>query len=293
MKNNLTGLRFVIAYNTSGLVGAKKSVEEIIDICKYSGFYGLEGDDEGIFAGKYVDELAKMGEKFKAAGLSIGTFHLPYKDPVLDDIATLYEVDRRKMVDKMKYWMERAVAVGSTIGILHPTTRKGYNVDIEGLDRICAQAGKTLQELLKFGEQFNFKIALENMLPYSGGRLGCKNEHMIKLYQENKHPNLGFCLDTGHSLVAHGPDAMSCYEAMKDHLIAFHMQDNAGDKDSHLQPGKGNYFWKELFTALNRTGFEGNVCVEAPPFTFGPNYSKEAWKKMFTELNELVDKSLK
>ena len=84
MKNNLTGLRFVIAYNTSGLVGAKKSVEEIIDICKYSGFYGLEGDDEGIFAGKSVDELAKMGEKFKAAGLSIGTFHLPYKDPVLE-----------------------------------------------------------------------------------------------------------------------------------------------------------------------------------------------------------------
>ncbi|MBR4159869.1 MAG: sugar phosphate isomerase/epimerase, partial [Spirochaetia bacterium] len=121
---------------------------------------------------------------------------------------------------------------------------------------------------------------------------GCKNEHMTRLYEENKHPNLGFCLDTGHSLVAHGPNAMSCYEAMKDHLIAFHMQDNAGDKDSHLQPGKGNYFWKELFTRLNKTGFNGNVCVEAPPFTFGPNYSKEAWKKMFTELNKLVENSL-
>ena len=292
MKNNLNSLRFVIAYNTSGLVGAKKSVEEIIDICKYSGFYGLEGDDEGIFVGKSIDELAKMGEKFKEAGLSIGTFHLPYKDSVLDDIATLYETDRRKMVDKMKCWIERAVAVGSTIGILHPTTKKGYSVDIEGLDRICAQAGKTLQELLKFAEQFNFRIALENMLPYSGGRLGCKNEHMTRLYQENKHPNLGFCLDTGHALVAHGTNAMSAYDAMKDHLIAFHMQDNAGDRDSHLQPGKGNFFWKELFNRLNETGFDGNVCVEAPPFTLGPDYSKEAWKKMFAELNNLVEESL-
>lgn len=292
MENKLKNLRFVIAYNTSGMVGARKSVDEIIDICKYSGFYGLEGDDEGIFAGKSLEELAKMGEKFRSAGLSIDTFHLPYKDPVMDDIATLYEVDRAKMVDKMKLWIDRAAAVGSTIGILHPTTRKGYNVDIEGLDRICAQAGKTLKTLLKYGEQYNFKIALENMLPYSGGRLGCKNEHMIKLYQENKHPNLGFCLDTGHSLVAHGENAMSCYETMKDHLIAFHMQDNGGDKDSHLQPGKGNYFWNKLFPQLNKTGFAGNVCVEAPPFTFGPNYSKDAWKKMFAELNELVEKNI-
>ncbi len=291
--NNLKNLRFVIAYDTSGMPGVKKSVEEVIDICKYSGFYGLEGEPSGIFIEKSIDELAKMGDKFKAAGLSIGTFHLPYVDPVLDDIATLYEVDRRKVVDKMKMWIERAASVGSTIGIIHPTTRKGYNVAIEGYDRICAQAGKTLQELLKFGEQFNFKIAMENMLPYSGGRLGCKNEHMTRLYEENKHPNLGFCLDTGHALVSYGPDAMSCYEAMKDHLISFHLQDNGGDRDSHLQPGKGNYFWKELFTELNKTGFTGNVCVEAPPFTFGPNYSKEAWKKMFSELNELVENSLR
>ncbi len=291
MENNLKNLRFVIAYNTSGMIDSGKSVEEVIDICCYSGFYGIEADNDGFFQGKSLTELQKIGEQFKAAGLSIDTFHLPYKDRVLDDIATLYEVDRRKMLDNMKGWIEKAAALGSHIGILHPTTRKGYNVDIEGLDRICAQAGRTLQELLKFSEQFDFKIALENMLPYSGGRLGCKNEHMIKLYEENKHPNLGFCLDTGHSLVAHGPNAMSAYEAMKDHLIAFHMQDNAGDKDSHLQPGKGNYFWKELFTRLNKTGFKGNVCVEAPPFTFGPNYSKNAWKKMFTELNELVEKS--
>lgn len=292
MKNNIQNLRFVIAYNTSGFAGAKKSVEEIIDICKASGFYGLEGDSTGIFLNKSLPELQKMGEQFKAAGLSINTFHLPYKDPVLDDIATLYETDRIKVEDRMKSWMEKAVAVGSTIGIVHPTTRKGFNVDIEGLDRICGQANKTIQAMLKFGEQFGFKIALENMLPYTGGRLGCKNEHMLKLYEENKHPNLGFCLDTGHSLVAHGTNAMSAYFAMKDHLIAFHLADNGGDRDSHLQPGKGNYFWKEFFTDLNKKGFEGNVCVETPPFTFGPDYSKEAWVKMFAELNELVNKSL-
>mgnify|MGYP003323289874 CR=1 FL=1 len=254
--NNIKKLRFVIAYNTSGMVGAKKSVEEIIDICKFSGFYGLEGDAEGIFTGKSISELQKMGEQFKNAGLSLETFHLPYKEPILDDIATLYETDRIKVENRMKEWIEKSAAAGAKIGVVHPTTRKGYNVDIEGLDRICGQAAKTLETMLKFGEQFGYKIALENMLPYSGGRLGCKNEHMLKLYEMAKHPNLGFYLDTGHSLVAHGENAMSAYFAQKDHLLGFHLADNAGDKDSHLQPGKGNYFWKEFFTEL-KTRLEG------------------------------------
>lgn len=292
MENKLKKLRLVIGCTTSGFTDSKKTVDEIIEICKFSGFYGIEGYDEGIFANKSLTELQKIGEKFLSAGLSIDTFHLPYKNQIMDDIASLYETDRRKVEDKMKLWIEKAVYSGSTIGILHPTSSKDYNVDIEGVDRYYAQAGKTLRNLLKFCEQFNFKIALENMLPYTGGHFGSRNEHLIKLYEENRHPNLGFCLDTGHSLVAHGKDAMSTYESMKEHLIAFHLQDDAGDKDSHLQPGKGNYFWKELFSSLNITGFDGNVCVEAPPFTFGPNYSKEAWKKMFTELQDLISLSL-
>ena len=293
MENKLKDLHFVIGCTTSGFTDSRKTADEIIEICRYSGFYGIEGYDEGIFAGKTLAELQKLGEQFKAAGLSIDTFHLPYKDQVLDNISSFYEVDRRKVVDKMKCWIEKAAACGSTIGILHPTASKDYDVDVEGVDHFYTQASKTLQELLKFSEQFNFNIALENMLPHpSRGHFGSRNEHMAKLYEENRHPNLGFCLDTGHSLVSHGPDAMSMYETLKSHLIAFHMQDNGGDKDSHLQPGKGNYFWKELFTDLNRTGFKRNVCVEAPPFTYGPDYSKDAWKKMFAELKDLVSISL-
>ena len=297
MENNINNLHFVPSYD-EGFLAAKKSPAEIIDICKKSGFYGIEGASEvGIFNGS-LEELTRIGESFKDAGLSIGTFHLPYDKPVLDDIAALYECDRTRVVERMKYWIERAVACGAKIGIVHPTSRrkcngiKCYDVEIEGLDRICGQASKTLQELLKFGEQFDFKIALENMTPYTGGRLGSRNEHMIKLYEDNKHPNLGFCMDTGHALMSYGKDVMSAYYAMEEHLIAFHLADNGGDRDSHLQPGKGNFPWGDFFKALNKRGFTGNVCVETPPFDIGPDYSTEAWCKMFRELNELVEKSL-
>ena len=190
MENNLKNLHFVPAYDT-GVMQSKKTPAEIIEMCKKAGFYGIEGTaEEGMFNGS-LEELTKIGEAFKAAGLSINTFHLPFDKPVLDDIAALYECDRIRVVERMKYWIERAVACGAHIGILHPTSRRKvngiqcYDADFEGIDRICGQASKTIQALLKFGEQFDFKIALENMTPYTGGRLGSRNEHLKKLYEEN------------------------------------------------------------------------------------------------------------
>ena len=246
MENNIKNLHFVPSYDT-GVMQSRKTPEEIIVMCKKAGFYGIEGTaEEGIFNGP-LSGLSKIGEAFKKAGLSIDTFHLPFEKPVLDDIAALYESDRIRVVERMKYWIERAVACGSRIGILHPTTRAAinglscYDVDKEGLDKLCGQVNKSLQAMLKFCEQFDFKIAIENMPPRSGGRLGCRNEHLIKMYEENKHPLLGFCLDTGHALLSYGKDAMKAYYAMEDHLIAFHLADNAGDRDSHILPGHGHF----------------------------------------------------
>ncbi|MBR4684068.1 MAG: sugar phosphate isomerase/epimerase [Spirochaetia bacterium] len=297
MENRIKNLHFCPSYD--GFVAGNKSVSETIDICRKAGFYGIEGwADHGFFTGSLKD-FTKLGEAFKAAGLVINTFHLPYEQPVLDDIATLYELDRTRVVERMKYWIERAAACGAKIGILHPTTRAAinglscYDADKEGLDKLCGQANKSLQAMLKFGEQFGFKIAIENMPPRSGGRLGSRNEHMIKLYEENKHPNLGFCLDTGHALLSYGKDAMKAYYAMEEHLIAFHLADNAGDRDSHLLPGHGHFPWNDFFKALNKRGFSDTVCVETPPFDIGPDFSTDAWCNMFKELNELVDKSFK
>ncbi|MBO7430071.1 MAG: sugar phosphate isomerase/epimerase [Spirochaetia bacterium] len=296
MENNIKNLRFCPSYD--GFVAGNKSVSETIDILKTAGFYGLEGwAGHGFFDGS-VEDLAKVGEAFKAAGLVINTFHLPYEQPVLDDIAALYELDRTRAVERMKIWIEKAAACGAKIGILHPTTRAAvnglscYDVEKEGLDRICAQANKSLQTMLKFSEQFDFKIAIENMPPRSGGRLGSKNEHILKLYEENRHPNLGFCLDTGHALLSYGKDAMKAYYAMEDHLIAFHLADNAGDRDSHLLPGHGRFPWDDFFRALNKRGFSDTVCAETVPFDIGPNYSVESWCNMFKTLNGLVEKAI-
>ena len=99
-------------------------------------------------------------------------------------------------------------------------------------------------------------------------------------------------MDTGHALMAYGKDVMSVYHALEDHLIAFHLADNAGDKDSHILPGHGNFPWGDFFKALDKRGFKGNVCVETPPFDIGPDYSTESWCNMARELKELTERSI-
>lgn len=285
-QNINTRYRFTIALIQSAFFETGKNLDEVIKICLNSGFSGLEGWLP-FFEDKTEKELMGIEEKFKKAGLQIETFHLPHKNTAFNDIAALYETDRRRVEDIMKRWIDTAATLGSTIGILHPTTLKGYQVEIEGPERLLSQLGKTLENLLRYSEQYNFHIALENMLPSLGDRLGSSISHFEEILHRHDHPNLGFCLDTGHAHVSHGADAMEMFHFMKDRLIAFHLNDNAGDRDSHLAPGHGRFPWKDFFMELERINFKHTICVEAPPFDFGPDYSLDAWKNFHLELHEL------
>lgn len=279
--------RFTIAIIESSFYQTGKSEEDIVRICSQSGFAGVEGWLPMIDH-RSDRELEQIRAAFREADLVIDTFHLPHRDPVLDDMAALYEVDRRQVLDRMKSCMDKAAALGATVGIVHPTTRKGYSVEVEGMVRLLAQFGRTLEELLRYGEQYGFQLAVENMLPSTGGRLGCEISHLEQILRRHDHPGLGFCFDTGHGLVSAGPKAMEIFQFMKDRLIAFHLDDNAGDRDSHLAPGHGRFFWRELFDELAKLQFDRTVCVEAPPFDYGPDYSVDSWRRMHGEMCALA-----
>ena len=270
-----------------GIVG--KSHEEIQAICKKSGLAGIEGVIE-LFEGVTDSELEEIGKGYKEAGLKIATFHLPYSRE--DDIASFYETDRAKSVEKAQRWIERAVLLGATVGIQHPTT-KAYNVDVEGLDNCLRQLGKSMTTLLPVAEKLGFTIALENMLPGEAGRLGSRPKHFEKFVAEFDHPNLGFCLDTGHALVAGGSEgADKFYEVMAPKIVAFHLADNAGDRDSHLAPGHGLVDWNVVFRRTAEIGFSGTMCIETPPFAHGPDYTVESWQGMVADADSLVEKAL-
>ena len=275
-------------WSMTGYQFPDKSHQEIQEICVNSGLSGIECVPP-LLEGRTLEEIEEIGVSYKAAGLLIETFHLPFSSE--DVISSFYETTRKKAVQKACLWMERAAAVGATVGIQHPTTSR-FSVDDEGLDRYFDRIGKSLNEMLPVAENLGFVIALENMLPAGGGRFTSRPEHFKKILEDFDHPNLGCCLDTGHALVAGGKDAPQFQKVMGSRLKAYHLADNAGDRDSHLAPGHGRVAWETVFHLAAEHGYSGTMCIETPPWAQGPEYELGAWKALVKDTDGLVDRAL-
>ena len=276
-------------WTVTGYNFVDNTFEEAREICIGAGIAGIEGSMP-LIDGKSEAEVEAAGQAYAEAGLSVETFHLPFSAE--DDIASFYETARRQAADRMLLWMERASLFGATVGIQHPSTSH-CSVDVEGLDPYVRQIGRSLESLLPAAERLGFTIAIENMLPTGGGRFGSRPEHFETLIREFGHPYLGFCLDTGHALVAGGPEgAGEFFEVMAPHLVAYHLADNAGDRDSHLAPGRGLVDWTTVFRQAAQVGYDGTMCIETPPFAHGPDYSMEAWKALVADAEALATEAL-
>ena len=271
----------------SGFFG--RDHEAILSLCQAVGIHFVNIPGRHI-EGLSIRELENLERSYAEAGVRIDSFHLPFT--AQDDLTSFYETERRRAVDRTRTWLERIPALKVRVAVQHPGTNR-YSVDIEGLDPYLRQLGRSLETLLPVAESNDVQFALENMLPGpDGGRLGSRPRHFERFAAEFDHPYFGFCLDTGHALVSGGPEgAGAFFEAMASHLAAFHLADNAGDRDSHLAPGHGLVDWDQFFRQAARLDYRYGMCVEAPPFAPGP-YSLEAWERMFAELDELVRQAL-
>ena len=273
---------------TGGFIA--KPHDEVIALCREAGLSGIEGAP-GQFEHFRDAELEAVGNRYREAGVGIDTFHLPMPP----DLASFYETDRRQAVETIRTWIERSAMLGATVGIQHPSSSR-RSVEVEDLDLCMRQLGRSLETLLPVAEALNYTIALENMLPGpEGPRCGARPEHFARFIREFAHPHLGFCLDTGHALVAAGPDHADDFHAvMAPHMAAYHLADNAGDRDSHLAPGHGRVDWTRVFRRAAEIGFQGCMCIETPPFAPGPNgsYGTAAWREMVVDTDRLVEAAL-
>ena len=278
-------------WSTTGYGFASKSPDDIIAICHTAGLDGVEAVPP-FLDGLRDAEVEALGEKYRNAAVTLQTFHLPFSAE--DDISSFYETIRRRAVDKAKLWIERSALLGASIGVQHPTTTR-YDVAVEGLDRYMCQIGKSLEELLPVAERLNYTIALENLPPGDiGGRLSSRPDHFERFIETFDHPNLGFILDTGHALVSCGNAADDFHRIMAPRMAAYHLADNAGDRDSHLAPGHGRVDWNTVFRRAAEIGYSGCMCIETPPFahTPGGDFLPEAWKQMVDDTEALAVEAL-
>ena len=279
-------------WSTTGYNFTGVAHDEIIDACGAGGLSGIEGAAE-LFPDETDAELEELARRYRDAGLGIDSYHLPFKPD--DDIVCFYETTRRAAVDTMILHMERAAALGARTVIQHPSTNR-FSVDVEGFDNYLSRLERSLEALLPRAASLGLVIAIENMLPGAdGSRVGSKPEHLSLIAERFADPNLGFCLDTGHALVAGGPEgAGEFFRVMAPMLAAFHLADNAGDRDSHLAPGRGLVDWDAIFTSMAEIRYARAACIETPPFAHRRDglFGRDAWKGLVADAQALADRAL-
>lgn len=76
---------------------------------------------------------------------------------------------------------------------------------------------------------------------------------------------LKICIDTGHAhkegLRVKNP-IRAYLEKFKERIVHFHIDDNHGESDEHLIPGKGNINWKDFRKAVSKLDFNGTYVLE-------------------------------
>lgn len=264
-------------YSVPSLLLPHESPEQTASMCVEAGIAALEGHENLFSASPSEAELASWRAALDDAGVRVPTFHLPFGAAI--DPASFYETERRSAVELMARWIERSAQLGARIGVMHPSPGR-YNVDVEGLDRGLEQLRKSCEDLTPTLKRLDYRIAIENMLPGRGfTRLGSSPEHFTRFTDVLDTRSFGFCLDTGHALISAGTreGVDDVVRAMEPNLVAYHLADNAGDRDSHLAPGRGLVDWRRVFGHARRLGFDGVMCIETPPFAPGPEYTARAW----------------
>jgi len=121
------------------------------------------------------------------------------------------------------------------------------------------------------------KLALENLLP---GHLGAKSTTVRRVVDDFDSPFLGVCLDTGHAHLNEG-GVLGAFEMLRDRIINFHLQDNDGNLDRHLQPPYGTIDWVTFAAEFHALGFAHPVGVETFPWNGG------TWGMLLRDLHSL------
>jgi protein FrlC len=205
-------------------------------------------------------DVQSNSERLMSAGIRINVCHGPFADA--DDISVLDPVARAEALDRQLVALRRTALTGAHCMVVHPSGPVEAGEMGARYDNL--RAG--LEVMLKTAEQAGVKIALENMLP----NLLCSTSADLRtLLDEFDTPLLSVCFDVGHANIC--PENITqAIGALQDRIIAFHLHDNDGTRDIHVQPPYGSIDWPALVSKLLSMNFERPFSIECDPWNQAP-----------------------
>ena len=252
-----------------------------------AGFAGIEAND-GVVDGREPDAISALGRRAAELGIPFTSYHLPFAKQ--HDVASFYETERLEAVRLIAEAMHRAAQLGARTLILHPST-SSYDTKVEGDERYRDRLCRSLEVIVPVAEKLDARIAVENMMHPQRDCYFSRPEHIERFRERFDHERVGFCLDTGHAIISAGPSRqLEIMEAMRGKLFAFHLQDNPGDRDLHIAPGRGNVDFAGIVARIRADSIDEVMCIETAPFDGVRPYTPSAWRGLVDDTATLFER---
>lgn len=216
----------------------------------------IYGGCELFYPYEVSEEVVKNYEKNIERFLKYPDFrvvlHLPYGSK--NNIASYNNLDvvMKRLKDAILF-ASKYHAEGVT---LHPGEVDGSLSREEALNL----AIENTRILCDYAKEFGITIMVENLI--SSHELCLTIREMKELQEKVNRENLGITLDCGHYHASHqteepDKDLVKYVETFAGKIKHLHLHDNHGERDEHMQMGKGTINFNEYFEALKKAKFEG------------------------------------
>lgn len=235
--------------------GAFSEFEREVELLRSGDAHQIELDSLFLL-NKNDKEIERYRWELYRRNISIYSVHAPFGEG--NDLASPEEKEKNSAISIHRRVMEKMEIMEIGCLVIHPGSRVEKERDIPVREIILR---RSIERLLKEAESLKIKLALENMLPLHPGY---QTRSLNEIVDEFSSSFLGVCFDTGHANIGGGVEEE--FIRIQEAVISFHLHDNDGTRDLHLQPPYGNIDWKKFFNMVRNSSYNGPLILEAFPW---------------------------
>lgn len=242
-------------------------IDEMIE--KLGQVQGVDGT-ELYWPGDFNDDPVKMKEKLDNAGLGVSAIGVDVFTDAKWKFGALTSADanlRQEAINRHKEALDAAVTMGVEILTCWPG-QEGFDYPFQVDYPVLWQ--RLVDAIREIGEHNpGIMVACEYKVKEPRSHLFISDAgKTLVLCNDVNLPNVGVCIDVGHSLIAfENPGEAISFLDSHDKLFHIHVNDNYREWDYDMLPGSV-HLWETLesFYWIDKIGYEGWINFDICPF---------------------------
>jgi sugar phosphate isomerase/epimerase len=178
--------------------------------------------------------------------------------------------------------IDLAAALGAPVVVF--SSRKPPEIERYSPDELRADLMKKMRLCGDYALKMGIRLALET----EPGSHYIENPQVgLDILEEINHPAVNYNLCVPHILAA-GENVEDIIERAGSRIVHTHISDLQGRIHKHLIPGLGDVNLPDLFSRLEKIGYQGALCFDLYPYVDTPDEAAAETYKYMARLKGLV-----